>query len=200
MHARFGERALETSGSNAVRRQRSTLLRCESILLNTHWVLVVMDQFTRRIIGFGVHAGDVDGVALCRMFNTAISTKGVPKYLSTDNDPLFTYHQWTANLRILDVDEPKSIPYTPRSHPFIERLIGTIRREFLDHTLFWNTIDLERKLDLFKDYYNHSRTHSSLDGNTPAEFSGDRVAQPAPLNSYAWKKHCGGLFQLPVAA
>ena len=73
-----------------------------------------MDQFTRRIIGFGVHAGDVDGVALCRMFNTAISTKGVPKYLSTDNDPLFTYHQWTANLRILDVDELKSIPYTLR--------------------------------------------------------------------------------------
>ena len=40
------------------------LFRCESILLNTHWVLVVMDQFTRRIIGFGVPAGDVDGVAL----------------------------------------------------------------------------------------------------------------------------------------
>ena len=46
------------------------LFRCESILLNTHWVLVVMDQFTRRIIGFGVHTGDIDGVALCRMFNT----------------------------------------------------------------------------------------------------------------------------------
>jgi len=65
VHARFGERALETSGSNAVRRQRSTLLRCESILLNTHWVLVVMAQFTLRIIGFGVHTGDVNGVALC---------------------------------------------------------------------------------------------------------------------------------------
>jgi transposase InsO family protein len=51
------------------------LFRCESILLKTHWVLVVMDQFSRRIIGFGVHVGDVDGVALCRMFNSAISTK-----------------------------------------------------------------------------------------------------------------------------
>jgi hypothetical protein len=48
------------------------LFRCESILLNTHWVLVVMDQFTRRIIGFGVHAADVDGVALCRMFNSSV--------------------------------------------------------------------------------------------------------------------------------
>jgi transposase InsO family protein len=176
------------------------LFRCESILLKTHWVLVVMDQFTRRIIGFGVNAGDVGGVALCRMFNTAISTMDTPKYLSSDNDPLFQYHQWQANLSILDVDEVKSIPYTPRSHPFVERLIRTIRREFLDQTLFWNPIDLERKLGLFKDYYNHSRTHTSLDGSTPAEISGDSVAQSAPLQSYAWEKHCGGLFQLPVAA
>ena len=56
--------------------------RCESILLKTHWVLVVMDQFTRRIIGFGVHAGDVYGTALCRMFNAAITTRSIPKYLN----------------------------------------------------------------------------------------------------------------------
>lgn len=176
------------------------LFRCESILLKTHWVLVVMNQFTRRIIGFGVHAGDVDGLASCRMFNTAISTKGAPQYLSSDHDPLFTYRRWTANLRILDVHEIKSIPYTHRSHPFIERLIGTIRREFLDHTLFWNAVDLDRKLDTFKEYYNRSRTHASLGGNTPAEIDCDRVAQPARLETYAWEKHCGGLFQLPVAA
>ena len=36
-----------------------------------------MDQFTQRIIGFGVHAGNVDGFALYRIFNTAISTQGV---------------------------------------------------------------------------------------------------------------------------
>jgi hypothetical protein len=82
------------------------LFRCESILLNTHWVLVVMDQFTRRIIGFGVHVGDVDGVALCRMFNTAISTRGVPKYLSSDNDPLYQYH--VERHLILDIPPPDS--------------------------------------------------------------------------------------------
>ncbi len=48
------------------------LFRCESATLRTHWVLVVTDQYTRRIIGFGVHAGTVDGGALCRMFNRAI--------------------------------------------------------------------------------------------------------------------------------
>src|SRR5712692_5254346 len=45
------------------------IFRCESLTLRTHWVLVVMDQFTRRIIGFGVHPGIVDGLALCRMFH-----------------------------------------------------------------------------------------------------------------------------------
>ncbi len=59
------------------------LFPCESILLKTHWVLVVMDQFTRRKIGFGVHAGEVDGVALCRLFNHAISGKGLPRHLRT---------------------------------------------------------------------------------------------------------------------
>jgi transposase InsO family protein len=42
------------------------LFSCESASLRTHWVLVVMDQYSRRIIGFGVHAGMVGGVALCR--------------------------------------------------------------------------------------------------------------------------------------
>jgi hypothetical protein len=60
------------------------LFRCESIRLKSHWVLVVMDQFTRRLIGFGVHADDVDGIALCRMFNRIISGKAPPRYLSSD--------------------------------------------------------------------------------------------------------------------
>ncbi len=80
---------------------------------------------TRRIIGFGVHTGDVDGIALCCIFNQAISRRGIPRYLSSDSDPLFQYHRWNVNLRILDVEEIKSLPYIPLSHPFVERLIGT---------------------------------------------------------------------------
>ena len=101
------------------------LLRCESILLRSHWVMVVIDQYTRRIIGFGVHAGNVDGPALCRMFNDATSRQGWPKYISSDNDPLFQYHRWKANLRVLEIDEIKSLPHVPMSHPFLERLIGS---------------------------------------------------------------------------
>ncbi|MGB5259988.1 MAG: integrase core domain-containing protein [Gammaproteobacteria bacterium] len=176
------------------------LFRCELILLKSHWVLVVMDQFTRRIIGFGVHVGDVDGAALCRMFNTAISSKGAPKYLSSDNDPLFLYHQWHANLRILGVDEIKTVPYTPLSHPFVERLIGTIRREHLDQVLFWNASDLERKLEEFRQYFNAHRVHTALEGNTPSEITSETSTRRATLNQFCWKAHCRGFFQLPAAA
>ena len=102
------------------------LFRCESATLRTYWVLVVMDQYTRRIIGFGVHAGTVDGVALCRMFNRAIRGQSwMPKYLSSDLDPLYRFGQWQANLRILEMTEIKTVPYVPLSHPFVERFIGT---------------------------------------------------------------------------
>ena len=60
-----------------------------------------MDQFTRKIVGFGVHAGALK-----------------------------------ANLRILNVTEIKTVSEVPLSHPFIERLVGTMRRELLDQVPF----------------------------------------------------------------
>ena len=95
-----------------------------------------MDQFTRRLVDCGVHHGPVDAPNLCRMFNSAIHGQGAPRRLSTDHDPLFEAHRWTANLRLLEIDEIKTVPHVPLSHPFVERLIGTMRREFLDHVLF----------------------------------------------------------------
>jgi len=114
--------------------------------------MVVMDQYTRRIIGFGVHAGNVDGPAL---------------------------------------------PHVPMSHPFVERLIGSVRRELLDQTFFWTETDLENKLRNYQSYFNESRTHSGRDGVTPMASEGNRVVD---INDYRWKKHCRGLFELPVAA
>ena len=88
--------------------------------------------------------------------------------------------------------------YVPISHPFVERLIGTIRREYLDRTLFWTAVDLESKLSEFKDYYNRHCTHASLAGKTPEESPGVNVC--LTLKSYRWKEHCHGLFQTPTAA
>jgi hypothetical protein len=83
------------------------------------------------------------------------------------------------------------------AHPFVERLIGTIRREYLDQTLFWTTADLENKLLDFRTYFNNHRTHNSLEGRTPDT----PVSRPiANLHSFQWQPHCRALYQTPVAA
>jgi putative transposase len=177
------------------------LFRRESLILRTHWVMVVMDQFTRRIIGFGVRASVLDGPAICRMFNHAIAGElARPRHLSSDHDPLFEFHRWKANLRILDVTEIKTVPEVPLSHPFVERLVGTIRRELLDQIPFWSAGDLERKLLHFTDYYNRDRVHASLGGVTPDCKAGDVNRRIVSLSKYQWQSHCRGLYQLPVAA
>ena len=135
------------------------------------------------------------------MFNRVITGITPPAYLSSDNDPLFEYYRWQANLRVLDIDEIKTVPDVPVSHPFVERLIGTIRRGFLDHILFWNSLDLERKLGEFQYYYNQERVHASLDGDTPAVVAGESTITPrAKIDDLQWKSHCRGLVQLPLAA
>jgi hypothetical protein len=178
------------------------LFRCESANLKSHWVMVVLDQYTRRIIGFAVHSGDCDGIAYCRLFNKIISGEKLPKYLSSDNDPLYLFHRWQANLSILEIDEIKSVPGNPVSHPFVERVIGTTRREYLDHMLFFNERDLQNKLDKFQAYYNDVRAHSSLDMKTPRAmaFGVEPDEKVVSIDRYRWKKHCNGLYELPVAA
>jgi putative transposase len=132
------------------------------------------------------------------MFKQAIrGVSTIPRYLSSDHDPLYRFHQWEANLRILGVTEIKTVPYVPWSHPFIERLIGTIRRECLDRLLFWTATDLELKLLSFRDYYNRYRTHSALEGQTPIK---NPESKRAHLKLYRWQVHCRRLYQTPIAA
>ena len=132
--------------------------------------MLVMDQFSQRVDGFAVHAGKLDGPAVCRLFNCIISSSTAPQYLSSDNDPLFLYRQWSANLRILD-----QVP-------------------------FWSARDLERKLMSFQDYYNKDRVHRGLDGTPPNEQSEIKDRKIARLDDYRWEKCCRGVYQLPVAA
>ena len=118
--------------------------------------------------------------------------------LNTDNVPLHRFHQWLANLRVLEVTEIKTAPSVSLSHPFVERLIGTLRRECLDRTLFWTTTDLETKLLDFQHYYNEHRTHAGRQGHPPVTgVNADHSL--ANLSCYRWQKHCRGLYQTPVA-
>lgn len=175
------------------------LFRCESAVLHSYWVLVVIDHWTRRIVGFGVHPGAVDGVAVCRMFNCASSGQPLPMYLSADRDPLYRFQQWQANLRILNIQEVKTVPHVPRSHAVVERLIGTVRRECLDRLLFWTAADLNRKRVEFQQYYNEHRTHAGRAGRPPMP-NLDTTCAPVTLRAYRWQSHCRGLYHTPKAA
>ncbi len=177
------------------------LFRCESIFLKSYWVLVVMDQYTRKLVGFEVHQGNLDGSTVCSMFQKIISrSETQPKHLSSDNDPLFRFSRWEANLRILDVREIKTVPNVPFSHPFVERLIGSIRRECLDRQFFYNSIALAAKLQVYQEYFNEARVHYSLEGTTPFKKSGRQGFELIDLSSYRWKSYCNGLFQIPIPA
>jgi transposase InsO family protein len=170
------------------------LFRCESATLRTHWVLVVMDQYTRRIIGFGVHAGKVDGVGLCRMFNRAIREQlWMPKYLSSDNDPLYRFHLMASQSAGTGRDGHQVHPL--RSP--VPSVRGKADCIYLDHMLFWTTADLENKLLDFRTYFNNHRTHTALEGRTPDT----PVSRPvATLRSFRWQPYCRTLYQTPVAA
>ena len=53
---------------------------------------------------------------------------------------------------------------------------------------------------MVRDYYNGHRVHRALAGLTPAQFAGALNPAPAALDHYGWRRHCRGLFELPVAA
>lgn len=174
--------------------------RAESMLLKSHWIMVLMDQYSRRIIGFAVHQGNLNGVTLCTMFNKVISGTSLPTYLSSDNDPILLFHRWKANLRILEIEEIKSLPHIPMSHPFVERLIRICRNELLDRIIFWNERDLQRKLTQFQHYFNKHRPHLGINGKSPNQIVTKKSPTVIDINNYRWQSHCRALFQLPAAA
>ena len=101
---------------------------------------------------------------------------------------------------MIEIDATKTVPYVSISHSFVERLLGTTCREYLDHVLFWNSVDLERKLEEFRKYYNHHHIHASLNGNTPAEANGYIMRKQTKLQEFRWKTYCQDLVELPLAA
>ena len=85
---------------------------------------------------------------------------------------------------------------------YTRRIIGTTRRELLDQGLFFNELDLLRKLNSFKDYFNIQRSHSSLEQRTPKQIADEELQANniTSIENYQWKPHVGDLYRLPVAA
>jgi hypothetical protein len=120
----------------------------------------------------------------------------LPTYQSSDKDPLFKFHGWKANLRILEIEAIKTVAYVPTSHPFVERLI---RREYLDQVPFWAATDLERKLSCFKGFYNRGPAHQGVGSAVPDPQLLVLARTRASLANYRWKSMLP-VTKLPMAA
>jgi putative transposase len=60
--------------------------------------------------------------------------------------------------------------------------------------------DLQRKLEEFQHYYNLKRAHHGIDGKTPSHCANEQQISSISINRFQWKRHCRGLFQLPIKA
>ena len=81
------------------------------------------------------------------------------------------------------------LTYRPMSHRFVERLIGSIRREPLDPTFFWTSTELGKKLRDYCAYYKKCQAHSGFDGVTPVEREDKTVIA---VNHYRWERALPG--------
>jgi transposase InsO family protein len=89
-----------------------------------------------------------------------------PTYLVRDNDG--TYGQaFTSRVRAMGIRDRPISPRSPWQNPYIERLIGTLRRDCLDHVLIYGERHLRRMLTLYSRYYNETRTHLGLGKDAP---------------------------------
>ena len=86
------------------------------------------------------------------------------------------------------------MPRVPRAHPLVACLVGTLRRQYLDQLLYWNTGDLEQKREWFKDHFDAARGHQGLGEDTPEEKAGCSRVPVVSLAHYLWQNHCHGLF------
>ena len=104
-------------------------------------------------------------------------------------NPLWGAPRIHGELRQLGVEEVVNAPRAPWQNPFVERVIGSLRRECLDHVIIWNERSLRRHLRQYLVYYHEWRTHLSLDKDAPVP----PAAQPPTCASIVQIPHLGGL-------
>jgi len=96
-----------------------------------------------------------------------------PTYLVRDNDRAYG-QAFTRRLRTMGIRDRPISPRSPWQNPYVERLIGTVRRECLDHVLIFGERHLRRILALYSSYYNQTRTHLALRKDAPLRRSVQR--------------------------
>ncbi len=128
-------------------------------------VLLVLSHERRRVVHFNV-TDSPTAQWTARQLVQAFPWDTAPRFLLRDRDAIYAeeFRRTVRNLRIEDVP---TAPYSPWQNPYVERLIGSIRRECLDHVIILNEKHLRRVLREYLAYYAESRTHLGLEKDCP---------------------------------
>src|SRR5215469_9542352 len=151
------------------------------------YVFLVLAHDRRRILHFNVTAhptAEWTGQQVREAFPFA----QLPRYLLRERDAIFG-HDFREQLRDMGICEVLSAPRSPWQRAYVERVIGSIRRECLDHVIALHETSLRRTLKSYFEYYHRSRTHLSLEKDAPEP----RPIQPPEIGSIVTVPQVGGL-------
>jgi len=151
------------------------------------FVLVVLAHHRRRVIHFNVTANPTSEWA-AQQIAEAFPWDSAPRYLLHDRDSVYA-GLFRQRIRGMAIHEVLTAPRSPWQNAYAERLIGSIRRECLDHVIVLNESSLRRILKSYFRYYGYSRTHLSLDKDAPEP----RVIQPPELGPVVEVPEVSGL-------
>jgi transposase InsO family protein len=144
------------------------------------FALVVMGHGRRQLLWFAVTRHPT-AAWLAQQIVEAFPWDTAPTYLVRDNDRAYG-QVFTKRLRAMGIRDRPIAPRSPWQNPYVERLIGTLRRDCLDHVVILGERHLRRVLTLYALYYNQTRTHLGLGKDAPLgraiERSGTIVATP----------------------
>jgi transposase InsO family protein len=151
------------------------------------YVFLVLAHERRRILHFGVTAHPT-AEWTAQQLREAFPWDTAPRYLLRDRDRIFG-DDFTQQVQEFGIREVLGAPRSPWRRAYIERVIGSIRRECLDHVIIVNEGSLRRILGCYLNYYHASRTHLSLEKDSPEP----RPVQPPEMGPVVATAQAGGL-------
>jgi transposase InsO family protein len=153
----------------------------------TLYVFLVLSLDRRRVVHFNVTAKPTAAWTSLQLIQ-AFPFDSAPKYLIRDRDGVYG-QKVIDTLDLLRIEQIVTAPRSPWQNGFCERVIGTIRRECLDHVIVLNESHLRRVLKEYLAYYHGSRTHLGLEKDAPDP----RKIQPQDVGPLIGKPVLGGL-------
>ena len=129
------------------------------------YCFIVLHHGRRQIVHFNITTNPTTQWT-AQQITEAFPYEETPKYMIRDRDTIYSQF-FRKRVKNFGIKEVVISPQSPWQNPYCERVIGSIRRECLDHMIILNENHLVGILDSYFEYYHNSRTHLSLDRNSP---------------------------------